>query len=138
MYGYTVCYRYTKDKKYLGQAQKIATYILSYQGTPEDGIPYWDYDAPNIPDEPRDVSAAAVTASALTELDGYTTESYKAAIDKIMMSLATDEYTAKTGGNHEFLLKHSVGSIPHGNEIDVPLNYADYYYLEALVRNLEK
>ncbi|MGA9637735.1 glycoside hydrolase family 88 protein [Flavobacterium sp.] len=135
LYGYTVCYRYTKDKKYLDQAQKIAKYILTYKGTPSDGIPYWDYNAPKIPNEPRDVSAAAVTASALMELDGYTAESYKTAIDKIMDSLASDEYTAKKGENHNFILKHSVGSIPHGNEIDVPLNYADYYYLEALVRS---
>lgn len=135
LYGFTVCYRYTKDKKYLDQAQKIAHYILTYKGTPKDGIPYWDYNAPNIPNEPRDVSAAAVTVSALIELDGYTTESYKTAIDKIMNSLASDEYTAKKGEINNFILKHSVGSIPHGNEIDVPLNYADYYYLEALVRN---
>lgn len=135
LYGFTVCYRYTKDKKYLYQAQKIANYILTYKGTPKDGIPYWDYNAPNIPNEPRDVSAAAVTVSALIELDGYTTESYKTAIDKILNSLASDEYTAKKGESQNFILKHSVGSIPHGNEIDVPLNYADYYYLEALVRN---
>lgn len=134
LYGYTVCYRYTKDKKYLDMAQKIANYILTYKGTPKDGIPYWDYKAPKIPNEPRDVSAAAVTVSALIELDQYTTESYKSSIDKILNSLASEEYTAKNGENQNFILKHSVGSIPHGNEIDVPLNYADYYYLEALVR----
>lgn len=134
LYGYTVCYRYTKDEKYLKQAQKIAKFIIEYKGTPEDGIPYWDYNAPSIPNEPRDVSAAAVTVSALIELDGYTKSSYKPSIDKIMNSLASDEYTAKVGENKHFILKHSVGSIPHGNEIDVPLNYADYYYLEALVR----
>ena len=134
LYGYTVCYRYTKDPIYLEQAQKIAKFIIEYPGTPEDRIPYWDYNAPNIPNEPRDVSAAAVTVSALIELDGFTNESYKPAIDKIMTSLKSDAYTAKLGENKHFLLKHSVGSIPHGNEIDVPLNYADYYYLEALVR----
>lgn len=134
IYGYTVCYRYTKDERYLEQAQKIAKYITEYKGTPEDGIPYWDYDAENIPNEPRDVSAAAITVSALIELDGYTKESYASDIDRIMNSLATDEYTAKLGGNKNFVLKHSTGSIPHESEIDVPLNYADYYYLEALVR----
>tara|TARA_B100000809_G_C15136004_1_gene530583 strand:+ start:1173 stop:2318 length:1146 start_codon:yes stop_codon:yes gene_type:complete len=134
IYGYTVCYRYTKDPRYLEMAQKIAKYIIEYKGTPEDGIPYWDYNAPNFPNEPRDVSAAAVAVSALIELDGYTKESYLPAIDKIMNSLATEEYTAKLGENKNFLLKHSVGSIPHNNEIDVPLNYADYYYLEALLR----
>lgn len=134
LYGYTICYRYTKDERYLGQAQKIAKYIIEYKDMPDDGIPYWDYNAANIPDEPRDVSAATITVSALLELDGYTEESYLPAIDKIMNSLATDEYTAKLGENHNFILKHSVGAMPHNNEVDVPLNYADYYYLEALIR----
>ncbi|TXG38418.1 glycoside hydrolase family 88 protein [Seonamhaeicola maritimus] len=134
IYGYTVCYRFTKDKTYLEQAEKIAAYILGFEGTPEDGIPYWDYHAANIPNEPRDVSAAAITVSALLELNGYSKNDYSKSIEKIMTSLASDEYTAKVGENKHFILKHSVGSIPHGNEIDVPLNYADYYYLEALGR----
>ncbi|WP_282080410.1 glycoside hydrolase family 88 protein [Aquimarina algiphila] len=134
LYGYTVCYRYTKNKKYLEQAEKIADYIINYEGTPKDGIPYWDYNAPSIPNEPRDVSAAAITVSALLELNKYSQESYSPAIDKIMNSLRSEKYTAKFGENNNFILKHSVGSIPHNNEIDVPLNYADYYYLEALIR----
>lgn len=134
LYGYTVCYRYTKDQKYLEQAQKIANYIINHKDTPEDGIPYWDYNADKIPNEPRDVSAAAITVSALIELDAYSDMEYLSAIDKILSSLASDEYTAKIGENKNFILKHSVGSIPHGAEIDVPLNYADYYYLEALMR----
>lgn len=134
LYGYTVCYRYTKDIKYLAQAEKIAKYIIDYKGTPEDGIPYWDYNAPSIPNEPRDVSAAAVTLSALLELDDFSQESYTSSINRIMSSLASKNYTAKIGDNKNFILKHSVGSIPHNNEIDVPLNYADYYYLEALMR----
>ncbi len=134
LYGYTVCYRYTKDAKYLEFAEHIANFITTYKGTPEDGIPYWDYNAPNIPNEPRDASAAAVTVSALLELDGYSKQNYKKDIDKILTSLASDAYTAEIGTNHNFILKHSVGSIPHNNEIDVPLNYADYYYVEALLR----
>ncbi len=132
LYGYTVCYRYTKDKKYLDQAIKIAQFIADNK--PADGIPYWDYNADKIPNEPRDVSAAAITVSALIELDGYTKDSYLPQIDQILNSLGSDIYTSKIGENHNFILKHSVGSIPHGNEIDVPLNYADYYYLEALIR----
>lgn len=134
LYGYTVCYRYTKDEKYLKQAEDIAKYIIEYKATPEDGIPYWDNNAPNIPNEPRDVSAAAITISSLIELDGYTKENYRPVIDKILSSLASKEYTAKIGENKNFVLKHSVGSIPHNAEIDVPLNYADYYYIEALTR----
>ncbi len=134
LYGFTVCYRYTKDEKYLAQAEKIAAYILNYKGLPSDGIPYWDYNAPNIPNEPRDVSAAAITVSSLIELDSFSNNNYETQIDKIMQSLASDRYTAKFGENHSFILKHAVGSIPHKNEIDVPLNYADYYYVEALLR----
>ena len=134
LYGYTVCYRYTKDKKYLDQANNIAKYITLNKDIPEDGIPYWDYNAPNIPNEPRDVSAAAITVSALIELNQYTSNSYTSYIDKIMTALSSKNYLAELGKNNYFLLKHSVGSIPHGAEIDVPLNYADYYYLEALVR----
>lgn len=134
VYGYTMCYRFTKDDKYLEQAQKIADYIIDYKGTPKDGIPYWDYNDDKIPNSHRDASAAAITVSALIELNDYTNGKYETAVDKILGSLASEEYTAKLGENKNFILKHSVGSIPHNNEIDVPLNYADYYYLEALIR----
>ncbi|GAA3571373.1 glycoside hydrolase family 88 protein [Snuella lapsa] len=134
LYGYTVCYRFTKDKTYLEQAKKIVRYIIENKGIPKDGIPYWDYDADKVPNEPRDASAAAITLSALIELDGYTSQSYLPVINKLFKSLASDHYTAKIGDNQNFILMHSVGSIPHAQEIDVPLSYADYYYLEALVR----
>lgn len=134
LYGFTVCYRYTKDKTYLHQAEQIAKYILKYPDTPEDGIPYWDYNAPNIPNEPRDVSAATITFSALIELDAYSKNNYKPAIDKFLEVLSDENYLSRVGDNHYFLLKHAVGSIPHNTEIDVPLNYADYYFVEALLR----
>ena len=137
LYGYTVCYRYTKNETYLEHAKKIANYIINHHSMPKDGIPYWDYNAPNIPNEPRDVSAAAITVSALLELDGYATNvSYASTIKTILNSLSTNTYTANLNTNNNFVLKHSVGSIPHNNEIDVPLNYADYYYIEALTRYL--
>ncbi|WP_242206088.1 glycoside hydrolase family 88 protein [Aestuariivivens insulae] len=134
LYGYTVCYRYTKDEKYLDQAQKIASYILNYKETPKDGIPFWDYNAPDKPNTYRDVSAAAVTVSALIELNQYSHVDYSHNIDKLLKSLASDKYMAKVGTNNGFLLKHSVGSLPHQSEIDVPLNYADYYFIEALIK----
>ncbi|MFH6767499.1 glycoside hydrolase family 88 protein [Gaetbulibacter aquiaggeris] len=137
LYGYTVCYRYTKDQSYLQQAENIAKYIIENPSIPKDGIPYWDYNAENIPNEPRDVSAAAITASALIELDNYSKNSYSQFIDIILTALASDDYTATIGDNNNFILKHSVGSIPHNAEIDVPLIYADYYYLEALLRKLK-
>lgn len=138
VYGYTMCYRYTKDIKYLEQAKRVANFILNYKGTPADMVPYWDYNAPNIPNEPRDASAAAITASALIELANYSDEKYLKSATGILTSLASKEYMAEVGSNNHFILKHSTGSIPHKNEIDVPLNYADYYFLEALMRYKSK
>ena len=135
LYGYTMCYRYTGDKRYLDHAVKVCDMIFSDPSMPDDLVPYWDYDAPGIPDEPRDASAAACTASALYELSTYLPDGgYKDLADKVMTSLASPAYRAPIGTNGHFLLMHSVGSIPHGHEIDVPINYADYYFLEALLR----
>ena len=140
LYGYTVCYRYTHNPKYLEQAQKVYNFIFTNKNLPKDLIPYWDYDALNIPNVPRDASAAAVTASALYEMSTYLpNQKYKETADEIVESLSTPAYRAEVGTNGNFILMHSVGSIPHGQEIDVPLNYADYYFLESLIRkrNLE-
>ncbi|SHF25948.1 Glycosyl Hydrolase Family 88 [Mariniphaga anaerophila] len=135
IYGFAVCYRETRDLRYLAQAKKAFEFIISHKNFPADFVPYWDFDAPGIPDEPRDASAAAIMASALYEIAGFDNYSYyKEWADKIMQSLASPAYFAETGENGGFLLMHSVGSIPHGQEIDVPLNYADYYFLEALKR----
>lgn len=141
LYGYTVMYRYTGDKKYLEQAEKVADFILNHPNMPEDLIPYWDFDCPDIPDTYRDASAGAIMASALYELFGFTgNDMYKEKADKMIESLSSPAYRAAQGTNGGFILMHSVGSIPHGSCIDVPLNYADYYFLEALIRkgNLEK
>ncbi|MBP1841524.1 glycoside hydrolase family 88 protein [Formosa algae] len=134
LYGFTMCYRYTKDEKYLNQAKKIATFILNSEDIPDDRIPYWDYDVEDKTNTPRDVSAAAVTVSALIELNTYTNGIYEDISNDMLNVLSSNKYRAKIGENKHFLLKHSVGSIPHNNEIDVPLNYADYYYIEALIR----
>ncbi|WP_316833105.1 glycoside hydrolase family 88 protein [Pedobacter aquatilis] len=139
LYGFTMCYRETKNKSYLAQADGVANFILSSKITPADGIPYWDYNDPKIPDVSRDASAAAITASALYELAGYSKEGkkYKAAADKILYALST-KYTSKLGDNYGFILEHSTGHRPAKSEIDVPINYADYYYLEALLRSKNK
>jgi unsaturated chondroitin disaccharide hydrolase len=136
LYGYTMCYRETKNKVYLAQADGVAGFILNNKITPADGIPYWDYNDPKIPDVSRDASAAAITASALYELAKYSTngKKYKAAADKILNSLST-KYTSKIGANYGFILEHSTGHRPAKSEINVPINYADYYYLEALLRS---
>ena len=132
LYGFTICYRETNDQKYLDTAVKIADYILS--NLPEDMVSYWDYNDPKIPDTYRDASAAAITASAFYELSKYTENKYLDAAEKIVTSLSSEKYLAKFGTNGGFLLEHSVGHLPGNSEIDVPLNYADYYYLEALKR----
>jgi rhamnogalacturonyl hydrolase YesR len=135
IYGYVVCYRETGNPKYLEQAKKAFEVVAKHINMPEDKVPYWDYDAPNIPNALRDASSAAIMASALYELATYENrEYYKGWADDIMESLTSPAYRAEVGENGNFLLKHSVGSIPHGSEIDVPLNYADYYFLEALKR----
>ncbi len=136
LYGYTMMYRETGRQEYLQQALNVGDMILGH--LPEDGVAYWDFDDPKIPDTYRDASAAAVMASAYVELSGYAEsrrrKEYKAVAEKILRTLASDKYLCAPGECHGFLLKHSVGSIPHGNEVDVPLTYADYYFLEALIR----
>lgn len=137
IYGYTVCYRETGDRKYIDMALKAFDFMRNHKDMPEDLIPYWDMDAPDIPNEYRDASSAAVIASALYEIstmDVDNPQQYKEYADRMMQSLASPAYRAEPGTNGHFLLMHSVGSIPHNNEIDVPLNYADYYFLEALKR----
>ena len=125
----------------LGCGKTLADFLLNDPNMPEDLVPYWDFDCPDIPNTYRDVSAATIICSALYELYGITDNAmYKEKADKIVESLSSPEYRAAQGTNGGFILKHSVGSIPHGNSIDVPLNYADYYFLESLIRkgNIEK
>ena len=136
LYGFTMCYRETGDPRYLQQAEGIAQFILNNKNLPEDGVFYWDFDAPNIPDEPRDVSASAIAASALYELSTMSEahgEQYKAAADKTVKSIA-GKYRNQLGELHGFITNSSVGHLPGNSEITVPLNYADYYFIEALVR----
>lgn len=137
LYGYTMMYRETGRKAYLDAAENIADMILNH--LPEDGIPYWDFDAPDIPDALRDASAGAIMTSAFIELSTLTDESVKSGkyletARTQLMTFCSDEYLAKPGENGGFLLKHCVGNLPENSEIDVPLSYADYYFLEALVR----
>ena len=138
MYGYVVMYRETKDKRYLEQAKRIADYTLNHPNMPEDYIPYWDYVATGIPDEPRDASAAAIMASALIEMSSYVdkelSDKYIKVAEIQLRTLASPSYTSALGENGGFILLHSVGSKAHNSEVDVPLTYADYYYVEALMR----
>lgn len=134
LYGYTMCYRYTKNPAYLAQAENIARFIFSNKNMPKDLIPYWDFDAPKIPDEPRDVSAAAVISSALYELSTYSKKEDYLKLAKKITSTIASKYKSADGMNKGFILDHSTGHYPKNSEIDVPINYADYYFLEGLVR----
>lgn len=136
-YGYTMCYRETGDKRYLEAAENIGNFLL--ENLPEDNVFYWDFNDPNIPDAPRDASAAAITASAMYDLSTLSEQgdTWLQAANQIMESLTSDKYRATGGSNGGFILKHSVGNLPSSSEVDVAINYADYYYLEALKRQHE-
>lgn len=135
LYGFTMCFRETGDTAYLNQAKHIAKFILNNPKIPKDMVPYWDYDDPTIPLSPKDVSAAAITASALFELAVSTQDNYyKQKAQQILKSLS-ESYKANKNEDKGFLLLHSTGHKPYNSEIDVPIIYADYYYLEALIRS---
>ncbi len=136
LYGYTMSYRFTGYDRYLEQAVAIENFIFNNPSMPEDLIPYWDFDAPeNIAGHPRDVSSATIIASALYELYGYTqNKRYLDEADSIISTLTNPKYRAAPGTNGGFILMHSTASVPHNSGIDVSLNYADYYLLEALYR----
>lgn len=134
IYGYTVVYRETQDPKYLDFVQRVTDVYL--KRLPDDYIPYWDFDDPAIPYAPRDASAACVVASALLELSGYVSpekgSTYREAALRMLESLSSDKY--QCGKQKPAFLLHSTGHYPNGSEIDASIIYADYYYIEALLR----
>lgn len=134
IYGYTMCYRKTHDKRYLDFAQKVADAYI--QRLPADHVPYWDFCAPSIPNAPRDASAAAVVASGLLELSTYLPDkqgqAYRDAAEQMLKSLSGKSYQSRKK-NNAFLL-HSTGNLPANSQIDCSIVYADYYYMEALLR----
>jgi hypothetical protein len=140
LYGYTETFASTQKAEYLAQAQKIADYLIAHPNMPADKVPYWDYDAPTTQGAPtpRDSSAAAIMASGLIQLSGLVSEparsKYRDFALEILKSLSSPAYAAALGQNNHFLLMHSTGHLPANSEIDVAINYADYYYLEALLR----
>lgn len=138
LYGFTMMYRETGDTAYLRRAEGMADLIIHHPRFPADGIPYWDFDAPHIPDELRDASAGAIMCSALLELSRYTdgtrSDAYRVVAERQLRSLSSPPYLAAPGTNGNFILRHGVGHRPAGSEVDVPLSYADYYFVEALMR----
>jgi len=140
LYGYTMCYRETQDDVFLQQAKHVADYIINHPNLPKDNVPYWDFNAPDIPNAERDVSAATVIASALFELSTFCEDKQKARYLKVAKSilnvLTIDKYR-KQPSHYPFVLKESVGSKPHAMEVGVPIIYGDYYYVEALLRAIK-
>lgn len=135
VYGFTMAYRYTKDKAYLKQAEATAKFFINHQNMPEDGISYWDYNYPNIPNTTRDASAAAVMASALLELYSFTkNDAYLNYSNKVINSLSSDKYLLSKSVEAPFVLDHSTGDWSKKAELDEPIVYADYYFLEAIIR----
>ena len=138
LYGYTMMYRETLNPRYLRQAQQIGKFLMNHPRLPEDKVPYWDYDAPDIPNAKRDASAAAIMASALIELSqldpSELAPQWLALAKKQLRTLSAPEYLAKEGEQGGFIIKHGVGFHRAGAEVDVPLTYGDYYYVEALMR----
>ncbi|HLZ88763.1 MAG TPA: hypothetical protein VKQ52_16015 [Puia sp.] len=150
LYGYTMVYRSTHDPKYLEQARNIARFLLTNPNLPADKIPYWDYNAPGIPNTRqttgipgplRDASAAAIMASALIELSHYVQpdegRQYVDVAEQIIVNLSSNTYKPVVGSNGGFILRHSVGHLPAHSEVDVPLTYSDYYFVEAMLRYRE-
>jgi unsaturated chondroitin disaccharide hydrolase len=138
LYGFTMMFRETGKSDYLKRAIRCADFLINHPNLPADKIPYWDYEAAEIPYAPRDVAAGAIMASALLELSTFknvpNAKMYRAVAVQQLLSLSSPEYLAQAGQNGNFILMHAVGHLPGNSEIDVPLNYADYYYLEALLR----
>ena len=138
LYGFTMMARETGKPEYLDQAKHIAAFIMNHPNMPADKVPYWDFDAPDIPNVPRDASAASIMASALIELSQLDksdqANSYLDFAEQQVRSLTSPEYLAAKGSNCNFALMHSTGHLPGNSEVDVPLTYADYYYVEALMR----
>jgi rhamnogalacturonyl hydrolase YesR len=141
LYGYTMMYRETEDVKYLEMAKHIANFIINHPRLPKDKIPYWDFDAPAIPNALRDASAGAIIASALLELSTYIdrrlAKKYLKVAEQQITSLASPAYMAKVGTNQNFILMHNVGFFAKNREVDAPLSYADYYFVEAMLRYLK-
>lgn len=137
LYGFTMMYRETGMEEFLAQAEHVADYILTQEGIQEGKIPVWDFAVSAIPNEPLDASAGAVISAALFELAGFSenNKQYLYVAKNLLAMLSTNNFLAPVSENGGFLLKHSTGSKPHKSEIDVPLVYADYYFLESIIKN---
>ena len=136
LYGFTTAYRYTQDPRFLQKAREIADFIIGQPNMPADKIPYWDMSDPDIPEAVRDASAGAITASALLELESFIKDSsYGLYAEDILKSLNSKDYLLRSDVSGPFILDHSTGNYPKQDEMDLPISYADYYFLVAIYRS---
>ena len=134
VYGFSMAYRETRDGRFLDAAKKAAEYYLSHLGA--EVIPFWDFQAPDIPRAPRDASAAAIACSGLFELSELAGDSggrYRQAAERTLLALCQPPYLA-SGSPSSGILLHAVGNMPRNQEVDVSLIYADYYFVESILR----
>lgn len=136
IYGFSMMYRETGREEYLDKARSLADFLMAHPHMPADKVPNWDYGLAEDAAVPRDASAAAIMASALVELGQNSKDGgkYLGFAKEQLLTLASARYLAETGTNDGFLLLHSTGNFPVRNEVDSPLVYADYYFLEGLLR----
>jgi unsaturated chondroitin disaccharide hydrolase len=135
MYGYSDTYNFTRDPFFLETAERCAGYYL--KNTPDNGVPYWDYGAPDIPDEPLDSSAAAIAAGAFLKLKDLdvkkeSRETYRNAALTILATLSTDEFLGSTEAAYEGILRHGVYHKPMNWGVDESVMWGDYFFMEAL------
>lgn len=134
LYGFTMLYRQTEEPEFLAQSKKLADFII--KNLPEDGVPNWDFDAEQ---QKKDSSAAAIMASAFVELYGLTGDkNYLQVAELQLATLSSEEYLAKADECGGMLLKHGVDNLPQGRLVDASLTYGDYYFIEAIIRYLNR
>ncbi len=136
LYGFVMMVRETGKPEYLQLAERLAKVLMEHPNLPADKVPYWDFGAAPGENTPRDASAAAVMASALIELSGLAADGgkYLDFARGQLLTLASPDFLAEPGTHGGFILTRSTGHLPANSEINVPLIYADYYFLEALLR----
>jgi unsaturated chondroitin disaccharide hydrolase len=135
MYGFTDTYLFTGDPFFLETAERCAEYYLG--NTPDEGVPFWDFGAPDIPYEPLDSSAAAIVAGAFWKLknsEGTKRPSadYRQAALTILSSLTSDEFLGTHDAAYEGILRHGVYHRPMNWGVDESVMWGDYFFMEAL------
>ncbi|HSE37526.1 MAG TPA: glycoside hydrolase family 88 protein [Blastocatellia bacterium] len=135
VYGFTDTFLFTGDRFFLETAERCAGYYL--ENTPDDGVPFWDYGAPNIPDEPLDSSAAAIVAGAFWKLKDIEhtkrdSRTYRDAALAILTTLTSDEFLGTHNPAYEGILRHGVYHRPMNWGVDESVMWGDYFFMAAM------